>query len=85
MLGASALRRPRGMVWGGRRVQGGEHMYTCGGFILMFGKTNTIMQSLKIKQNYNQPKKKKKKEKRVEGAINIIHMLYSLYISFKKF
>ena len=34
---------------GGRRVQDGEHMYTCGGFILIFGKTNTIMQSLKIK------------------------------------
>jgi len=34
-------------VWygegGGRRVQDGEHMYTCGGFILVFGKTNTIM------------------------------------------
>ena len=28
---------------GGRRVQDGEHMYTCGGFILIFGKTNTIM------------------------------------------
>ena len=28
---------------GGRGVQDGEHMYTCGGFILMFGKTNTIM------------------------------------------
>ena len=28
---------------GGRKVQDGEHMYTCGGFILMFGKTNTIM------------------------------------------
>ena len=28
---------------GGRRVQDGEHMYTCGGFIFMFGKTNTIM------------------------------------------
>ena len=28
---------------GGRRVQDGEHMYTCGGFILMFDKTNTIM------------------------------------------
>ena len=28
---------------GGRRAQDGEHMYTCGGFILMFGKTNTIM------------------------------------------
>ena len=43
MLGAGALGRPRGMVWGGRRVQDGEHMYTCGGFILMFGKTNKIM------------------------------------------
>jgi len=28
---------------GGRRVQDGEHMYSCGGFILIFGKTNTIM------------------------------------------
>jgi len=28
---------------GGRGVQDGEHMYTCGGFILIFGKTNTIM------------------------------------------
>ena len=27
---------------GGRRVQDGEHIYTCGGFILIFGKTNTI-------------------------------------------
>ena len=28
---------------GGRRVRDGEHMYTCGGFILIFGKTNSIM------------------------------------------
>ena len=28
---------------GGRREQDGEHMYTCGGFILIFGKTNTIL------------------------------------------
>ena len=28
---------------GGRRVQDGEHMYTCGGFILIFGKSNTAM------------------------------------------
>ena len=34
---------------GGRRVQDGEHMYTCGGVILIFGKTNTITLSLKIK------------------------------------
>ena len=27
---------------GGRRVQDGEHMYTCGGFVLMFGKINTM-------------------------------------------
>ena len=29
----------------GRRVQDGEHMYTCGGFMLMYGKTNTILLS----------------------------------------
>ena len=29
---------------GGRKVQDGEHMYTCGGFVLMFGKTNTVFQ-----------------------------------------
>ena len=34
---------------GGRRVQDGEHMYTCGRFILIFGKSNTVMLSLKIK------------------------------------
>jgi len=28
---------------GGRRVQYGEHRYTCGGFISIFGKTNTIL------------------------------------------
>ena len=29
---------------GGRRVQDGEHIYTCGRFLLMFGKTNTVFQ-----------------------------------------
>ena len=28
---------------GGRGVQDGEHMYTCVGFMLMYGKTNTIL------------------------------------------
>ena len=28
---------------GGKRVQDGEYMYTCGGFILIYGKTNTIL------------------------------------------
>ena len=28
---------------GGRRVQDGEHMYTWGGFISIYGRTNTIL------------------------------------------
>ena len=28
---------------GGRRVQDGEHMYACGGFISIFGKTSTTL------------------------------------------
>ena len=28
---------------GGREVQDGEHVYTCGGFMSMYGKTNTIL------------------------------------------
>ena len=43
MLGAGALGQPRGRVWGGRMVQDGEHRYTCGRFISIFGKTNTIL------------------------------------------
>ena len=27
----------------GRGAQDGEHMYTCGGFISIFGKTNTVL------------------------------------------
>ena len=46
MLGAGALGRPRGMGWdgegGGRGAQDGEHMYTHGGFKLVYGKTKTI-------------------------------------------
>ena len=28
---------------GGRGVQDGEHVYTCGRFMLMYGKTNTTL------------------------------------------
>ena len=28
---------------GGREVRDGEHVYTCGGFTLTYGKTNTIL------------------------------------------
>ena len=45
MLGAGALGSPRGMRWGGggRGVQDGEHMYTHGGFMSMYGKTNKLL------------------------------------------
>ena len=45
MLGAGALDDPEGLYGeeGGRRVQDGEHMYTCGRFISIFGKTNIIL------------------------------------------
>ena len=44
MLGAEHWDDPEGWYGegGGRRVQDGEHMYTCGGFMLIYGKTSTI-------------------------------------------
>ena len=30
-------------VGSGREVQDGEHVYTHGGFMLMYGKTNTLL------------------------------------------
>ena len=38
-------KRPEGWYGegGGRRVQDGEHLYTCGVFMLIYGKTNTIL------------------------------------------
>ena len=50
-VGAGALGRPRGMEWGGRREEGsgwGAHVYLWR-FILIFGKSNTVILSLKIK------------------------------------
>ena len=46
MLGAGALwDDPEGWYGegGGRRVQDGEQVYTCGRFMLIYGKTNTIL------------------------------------------
>ena len=47
MLVAGALGQPRGMVQGGgggwEGGSGREHMYTHGRFMLMYGKTNTIL------------------------------------------
>ena len=32
----------------GRGIQDGEHVYTCGGFMLMYGKTNTILKVISL-------------------------------------
>ena len=42
---------------GGRRVQDGEHMNTCGGFILIYGKP---IQHCKVKKNKISSRKKKR-------------------------
>ena len=46
MLGAGARGRSREMIWGGRWEGGfriGKLMYTHGGFMSMYAKTNTIL------------------------------------------
>ena len=35
--------REKAVHWDDPEGWNGEHMYTCGGFILIFGKTNTVM------------------------------------------
>ena len=49
MLGADALGRPQGWYGegGGRKVQDGEHVYTFGGFMLIYAKP---MQYCKVKK-----------------------------------
>ena len=44
-LGLVHLDDPEGRYreGGGRGVQDGEHLYTHGGFMLMYGKTNTVL------------------------------------------
>ena len=43
---------------GRRRVQDGKHMYTCGGFISIFGKTNIVKFKNKIKFKLKKKHKK---------------------------
>ena len=45
MFRAGALGSPEGWYGegSGRGVQDGEHVYTCGGFMLMYGKANTVL------------------------------------------
>ena len=58
MLGAGTLGRPREMVFGGRRVRDGEHMYACGGFTSIYGRTDTIFVKSKNKIKFLKNEKK---------------------------
>ena len=42
-MGLENKKMQKGGEEGGWRVQDGERGYTCGGFISIFGKTNTIL------------------------------------------
>ena len=64
MLGAGALGRPRGMVWGGRRVEGsgwGTHVYL---WWIHFDIWQNQYNIVKLK---NKIKKKKKRNKILEA------------------
>ena len=53
---------------GGRGVQDWELMYTRGGFMLMYGKTNTVLQ--------NKVKLKKRKEKKSRLIWTLVYQLF---------
>ena len=65
MLGAGALGRPRGMVWGGtwEGVQDGEHMYTRGRFMSMYDKPPQYCKVISLQLNKFILKKKEESEK----------------------
>ena len=58
MLGAGALGGPKGMARGGRGIQDGEYVYTCGRVMLMYGKNNIVKLKNKIKKGKKNKLKK---------------------------
>ena len=55
---------------GGRGVQDGEHVYNHGGFMLMYGKTNTIYNIVKLKKKKKLKKQIKKKKSKQNFHMN---------------
>ena len=64
---------------GGRGVQGGEHVYTRGGFMLMYGKTNTIVNQPPIKINKFKLKRKAVHKLEHSPHTTEVNLLASLY------
>ena len=80
MLGASALGRPRGMVWGGRREEGsgwGTHVYL---WRIHFDIWQNEYNFVKFKN-----KKKKKKKELVPGLFSNVNLTRSPSSTRKKF
>ena len=62
---------------GGKGVQDWEHVYSCGRFMLMYGKTNTILESKKkmINNNFKKLKKEsilKQRQENLESRKRIV-------------
>ena len=76
MLGAGALGCPRGMVLEGcgRGFQDGEHVYTRGRFMLMYGKTNTVLKKMYLIGDL------KFKPLSHELDVNLVMHLYALFM-----
>ena len=56
---------------GGRRVQDGEHMYTCGGFISIFGKTNSLKINFKKINKKSRCVRRQKEEDFSSGPFSV--------------
>ena len=59
---------------GGRGVQDGDHVYTCGGFMLIYGKTNR--QYCKVKKKEKKKKRKEMSQKSEIGTRPLTHNMH---------
>ena len=76
MLGAGALGRPRGMVWGGRREEGsgwGTHVYLWRiHFDIWQNQYNTVKFKNKIKLKKEKRIRERKQRKKLENLVSLV-------------
>ena len=84
MLGASALGRPRGMVWGGRREEGsgwGTHVYLWQIHFDIWQNQYNIVKfknKIKLKKIFNATKKKKVGSQEIPGVTGMFAPEYRM-------
>ena len=82
MLGAGALGRPKGMVWGGRREEGsgwGAHVYLWWiHFDIWQNQYNIVKFKNKIKKILKNKEKNKVDTSYSEGRLSVLYFLYNL-------